>query len=353
MILHIFNNQRKFSQGYFQMLYDNGVSFQNMELIHYGKKDDFFEKLGLKTQFIDNFFDPFSNLKLISAVTRADKIIVHSLASPYLLFLIANNPEIGAKVIWVIWGKDLYFYKMLSKPRFYHKAYEVLRKKAISNIKHIASIFREDYELAKEWYAVEADNIEMVTLYPYALNLSVTAAQKNVTPKEQYRIILGNSASKTNNHLEALRLLEKKKNQIEKIICPLSYGGNKKYANKVISYGKLLFGDKFEPLVDFMNKEEYFALLDSVDIGVFNYSRQEGLGNIWSLILSGKTIYMKMPTSTTDFFARNDIRVLDLVELSNKELRTISGDETASNIVNLESLINVEMSLKKWKSILF
>lgn len=350
MIVHVFNNQKKFSRGYFKMLSDNGFNFDNMMLIHYGKKDSYFAEIGLNTKFISNFFNPFENMKLIGPLMKADKVIVHSLASPFLLLLIALSPSIGNKIHWVIWGKDLYFYQMLERPKIYHKIYEAIRKKAISRIKNVISIFREDYELAVKWYHIKAENIEVVTLYPYALDLTISEDKPDNSAG--YTILLGNSASYTNNHIEALETLSHNKEDIKKIVCPLSYGGNKSYVRRVMQMGESLFGDKFIPLVEFMEKEQYFELLRTVDIGVFNYSRQEGLGNIWSLMLSGKTIYMRMPTSTTSFFRRNGIKVLDIEELKHEKIRRLSQDELRDNIRLLEPLINVEASMKRWNEIL-
>lgn len=352
MILHIFNDQKKFSMGYFQMLSDNGIALQNMQLIHYGKKDSFFSELGLKTVFISDFFNPFSNLKLLKAVFAADKIIVHSLASPYLLLLISFFPSVAAKVNWVIWGKDLYFYQMLRKPRFYHKIYERLRRKAIRAIPKICSIFKEDYELACQWYDVKAANIEMITLYPYALNIAAREKCDDVKTDGAKTILLGNSGSKTNNHIQVLQKMLCCKDDIKKIICPLSYGGNKKYVQSVIECGKELFGDKFIPLCDFVPKEQYFEMLDGVDVGVFNYSRQEGLGNIWSLMMSGKTIYMKHETSTTRFFKRNNIIVQDIEMFNKKKIELLPKEVIHRNMELLRPLIDVDMSIKKWKEVL-
>lgn len=350
MIVHIFNNQKKFSRGYFKMLFDNGIDLTNMMLIHYGKKDSYFAEIGLNTKFISNFFNPFENMKLIGPLMKAEKVIVHSLASPFLLLLIAFSPSIGNKIHWVIWGKDLYFYQMLEKPRIYHKIYEALRIKAIGRIKIVTSSLREDYELAEKWYHIKADNIEVISLYPYALDLTISEDKPDNSTG--YTILLGNSASHTNNHIEALETLSHNKEDIKKIVCPLSYGGNKSYVRRVMQIGESLFGDKFIPLVEFMEKEKYFELLRTVDIGVFNYSRQEGLGNIWSLMLSGKTIYMRMPTSTTGFFRRNGIKILDIEEIKNGKMQRLSQEELEDNARILEPLINVEASMKKWNEIL-
>ena len=353
MILHIFNNQKKFSKGYFQMLSDHGVTFENMKLIHYGKKDNFFKNLGLENIFISNFFNPFANMKLIKPLFRTEKIIVHSLASPYLLVMIALFPSIAKKIYWVIWGKDLYFFHTLKHPKIHHKIYETLRKSAIKKITKTCSIFKEDYELVCKWYNIHPDNIEMITLYPYALDKRNEIARKQYSAEEnRLTILLGNSASSTNNHIEALEILATHSDNIEKIICPLSYGGSSKYVKKVLEIGKKIFGDKFCPLCDFMPQKEYFELMDSVDVGVYNYDRQEGLGNIWSLILNGKTVYMKHETSTTAFFKRKGIEVKDIKDCREKGIVLLPEKTLKINEERLSPLIGVDISMNKWLRVL-
>jgi len=360
MTLHVFNDQKKFSKAFMSMLKDNNINIEATQLIHYGKKDIFFQNIGIKTIFIKNFFNPFINLRLFMPFYKADKIIVHSLASPYILLLLILFPKLGEKIYWVIWGKDLYFYHMINKPRFYHKFYEWMRKKAIRRIKNVISIFEEDYKLAEKWYGINANHIEAVSLYPYALDLEIFSnfnhfseqADAQKRKDKNYIIILGNSASKTNNHIDALYKMKKCNKKIEKIICPLSYGGSKKYVNEVIAYGKKLYGKKFFPITEFMDKSDYFSLLQTVDIGVYNYSRQEGLGNIWSLMLGGKTIYMQTHTSTTSFFSRNNITVFDIKNLESGRIELLSDSAAKINADILFPLINVEASMKKWEKIL-
>lgn len=352
MILHIFNDQKKFSKGYFQMLSHHDVQLSTMKLVHYGKKDGYFKTLGLDTVFIRNFYNPFTNVKLIRELFRAQKVIVHSLASPYLLLMIILFPSIAGKIYWVIWGKDLYFFHSLKHIRFYHRMYEWLRKKAIRKITKICSIFKEDYELACQWYGVHAENIEMVSLYPYALCKSAEVKDSPECVKSNNLIILlGNSASETNNHEDVLRILAEHRDNIGQIICPLSYGGNNRYVKKIVNIGKQLFGDKFHPLLEFIPRERYFELINQIDVGIYNYDRQEGLGNIWSLILSKKTVYMKKETSTTKFFERNGIVVKDIQECRYKNITLLPEILLEKNIEQLSPLVSEEFSINKWKQI--
>ena len=61
------------------------------------------------------------------------------------------------------------------------------------------------------------------------------------------KILLGNSATESNQHKEAFELLEKYKNKNIKIYVPLSYGPEK-YADEIEQLGMHIFGEKFIPM---------------------------------------------------------------------------------------------------------
>lgn len=353
MILHVFNNQKKFSKGYFKLLKKNNFDMNDFELVHYGLKDDYFEKeVGIRTYFIRNFILPFSNLKLYFKLKKADRIIIHSLASPWLLIYIALNRNIANKVTWVIWGKDLYFYKLLDKPRFYHKAYEWLRKRAIPKIKRVVVILKEEYNLLTHWYSVNPECIECNDLYHYCLDMSEEKSLEE--KKNKYTILVGNSASKSNRHIDALKKLKLCDNQIETIYCPLSYGGKKSYVKQVIAIGEACFGKRFIPITDFLPQHKYYQMIQKVDIGVFNYLRQEGLGNIWSLIFRKKTVYIVNTTTTYAFFKRVGVKVNDINSIVQAgELSLLDNDVTDENDKHLRKVLSEEICADTWRKIIY
>ena len=55
-------------------------------------------------------------------------------------------------------------------------------------------------------------------------------------------ILVGNSNSVTNNHLDAFKMIASSASfEYNEIICPLSYGGTKEYRNLVIRKGRKIF----------------------------------------------------------------------------------------------------------------
>lgn len=350
MIVQIFNDQKKFSKGYFEMLSKNNFDLSENILFHYGKKDNYFkEKFNIKTFFISSYFSLFNNVRLLKYLFKANKIIIHSLASPFLLIYLALFKSIANKCVWIVWGKDLYFYYMLKKPKIHHKIYEYIRKKSFVNIRTIVTIIKEDYEVLKSWYTVQGENIECNLLYPFALDNKLEIPEKRNAP---YTILIGNSGSSTNRHIELFEKLCKQNYNIIRIYCPLSYGGSKKYIKNVIQKGKELFSEKFLPITKFMAINDYLKILKSVDIGLFNFKRQEGLGNIWTLMFKGKTVYLNSDTTTSMFFDRNNIKYNKLDDLENTDIFSFTSEILINNQYNLQNIINESKSVAMWRIIL-
>lgn len=351
MILHIFNNQEKFSKGFFQMLYDNDIDLSEHKLYHYGKKKDHFEKLGLDTHFLSSWFNPIGHGALLKDMKKADKIIVHSLASPFLLMYLFMFRKLNKKVYWMVWGKDLYIYHNSPKKNIFLNIYEFFRKPVIKNIGYIVTAFEEDFDKAKQWYDVKGKNIICHMFYPNSVDYSNMDIKSSV--KDKYTVLLGNSGSKTNKHLGGINKLKKVRQKVEKVYIPLSYGGSKKYALKVKDYGEKVFGEKCKPLMDFMPFEEYMKMIDSVDIAFFNHNRQEAVGNMYSMILKGKSVYLNKEATTYQFLKRVGICVGEVSEIGQAEEMVFHEETLKKNQEILLNYINKENAIKEWKDILY
>lgn len=277
---------------------------QDSKFIVYGKKHQY------KFTADDNelvYLDSYKNLKKSSLaykwVCDSDIIIFSGIFGSEKLFL--KFPKGSAsKSYFQFWGGD--FYDLREKVPIYkikEKISSAIKIHYIKNVKGIINLISGDYnELqnivktnSEHFIAPVCGNDKDVELYRSLFNLT-----KSDSP---IKICLGNSATKTNNHLEVIEYLEKYKNEDIKIICPLSYG-DKNYADKIISYGKKIFGDKFEPLTDYMSKEDYFKILSDCKIGIFNNNRQQGMGNINALLSMGAKIYMKSNTSMWETYTK-------------------------------------------------
>lgn len=99
-------------------------------------------------------------------------------------------------------------------------------------------------------------------------------------------ILLGNSASPSNNHLDVLASLAAQNLGGRRVVTPLSYG-DAEYAKVVVRRGRELLGEGFVPVTDFLPLDQYNELLAECGIVILGHRRQEGLGNVLRAIWQG------------------------------------------------------------------
>jgi hypothetical protein len=168
-------------------------------------------------------------------------------------------------------------------------------------------------------------------------------------------IWLGNSATDTNNHLEALEVLARFKNDNLKVLCPLSYGDTK-YGNFVSRRGNMVFKNKWVGLRDFIPWEQYLELLRGVDVAVMYHNRTQAASNVVWFIKMGKKVYLKeqstiyqlMRSHDIIVFAADTIKDITFAEFS----RPLTASQIQSNILKISNLFSEERRLKCLSDIL-
>lgn len=348
MILHIFNKQEKFSIQFVRFLMDSGFDLSKQQVFHYGKSSGFFEEHNIDATF-SGFSNPVKHIKLYQMMKKADKIIIHSLASPFLLFLLMFNFKVTQKFYWIIWGKDLYFKQCVNMKKPINRLYEFFRRKALKNVKHVITNVEADYELAVQWYGLDAELVYVEgTAYPYnSKDAIMDIKHKNKLNK----ILLGNSASVSNNHLQALEKLKKQDNGEMTITAPLSYGSNEKYINTVIEKGKELFGDRFIPIVDFMPLDEYNKILCDMDVAFFFHDRQEAFCNTLTLLGNGKKVYLRTESTLWDYFKQKNMIVHNSNEVDGDLLKPDDAEILRNNSLIVSKIRDKDLSIKLWEEL--
>ena len=258
-------------------------------------------------------------LKLLGYMSQAKKIIIHGLWSERLIQILFMQPWLLKKTYWVMWGGDFYF------PEKQHW----IKKQVIKNIGHFVTYLKGDYELVQKWYGARGKYHECL-MYPSNLYKEYDVKSKQ---HSLVNIQVGNSADPTNNHLEILQKLEKFKDKNIKIFAPLSYG-NSEYAEKVIKEGKRKFGDKFIPITEFVPFEKYLEFLGEVDIAIFAHNRQQGMGNIITLLGLGKKVYMRSDITPWRLFKDIGVKIYDVEDV------TIDMIDEKTKLLNQQKIKN-------------
>ena len=341
--VHLFPNTT-FLEPYIDFINNNFGSKEHLFLI-LGKG------IGAKITPRDNVIqlskDTKSIWRLITKINKSEKVFLHGLFSPHLVLMLCMQPWLLKKCYWVVWGGDLYYYKYRSRS-FKSDIYELFRKLVIKNMGGLITHIKGDYELAQKWYSARGIYYYCF-MYPSNLYKECRVRQ-NKNDGSTITIQIGNSADSANNHIEVLEKLEQYKNANIEIICPLAYGNNE-YREKVILRGKEMFGANFKPLIDFMPFNEYLERLAKVDVAIFNHKRQQGMGNITTLLGLGKKVYVRDDITTWEFFIEHGLKVFS----SNSDFGNLFHEMDESimekNIENVKNKFSEEKLRYYWEKI--
>ena len=194
------------------------------------------------------------------------------------------------KVVWVVWGHDLYPEQLATSLK--RKVSNRIRKSISKHYRAIGVGFK--YDALK----VRADYGEKMKILPmpyYMEDYNIAMLNKAEWKKrddKNLRVMIGHSAFEFLNHIEILDKLEKFKKENIKICLVLAYG-RKPYSDKVKEYAIKKYGkDKVEIIDERMSKEEYMRYLSSIDICVLDYKHQAALGNLYILLYYGKKVFL-------------------------------------------------------------
>jgi hypothetical protein len=145
-------------------------------------------------------------------------------------------------------------------------------------------------------------------------------------------ILLGNSASATNNHLEAFDLLSGFNLGNSKIVTPLSYGCPR-YARAIISEGNKQFGNRFTPLASFLPIEEYNKIISNCGIVIMNHYRPQAVGNIIAALYMGCKVFLN-DTNIYQYFNSLGCHIYSIerdLTSAKDSFRLLSDEEIAHN----------------------
>lgn len=257
--------------------------------------------------------DVISIFRLIKGCRNYDYIMFHSLLLPSLLkFMVALNREILHKFVWIEFGGDLYCEKQKNLS-------EKLTDRLGGKCRAFVAIFPPDCDV----YKARFKNANALVLYAPYIDGMQQEKWRSYLPEsrlgkraegEKLRIQIGHSAAREVGHITVLKALQRFAAYNIELIIPLSYG-DKEYADEVQKYAERLFGNKAICLRKLLPEKEYFELLGTIDIAVFNTTRQIATDNIFSLLLKNTKLYLPEESVMYRYFFESGIPVVGISEL--------------------------------------
>ena len=364
MILHIAQDDKFIP--FLQSIFQEGSPNNNIWRIITAKPDTPFATNSADMGIVSNSY--FRSQEFNADLRRADCLIFHSFYFPNTtkLSILKRIPKY-MPVIWRGWGFDYYDYlkvkgkvlilpetklltqksgiteTALSKWNFKvfssieYRLTNLLNKKFIGRVDYFSCCVPDDFESLKQ--ILPEFRAQFLPLNYYSKE-DVFLRGENLQDLSGKDVLLGNSASHTNNHIEAMRLLNNLGMQGRKVIVPLNYG-DPDYRDKVIQQGKILLGDAFVPLLDYMPLQEYNRIISSCGNLVMNHIRQQAMGNISAALLRGGKVFLRQENPIYTYYSRLGAK---LFILSDK----MSLTEMDTPLSDVDALRNKEIMTTIW-----
>jgi len=282
-------------------------------------------------------------VQLAMLMNGAKKIVLHGLFIIRVVQMLAIQPWLLGKCYWLIWGGDLYDHKLEKKTWVWFKN-EAFRRFVIQRLGHLVTFVEGDVCLARKWYGASGRYHEC-NMYTSNLYSGEPPRIKNTGT---INIQIGNSATWENEHIEVLARLAIYKDEDIKIFVPLSYGVPD-CAERVVEFGERIFGEKFHPISTYIPAQQYLSFLSEIDVAIFNFRRQQGMGNIINLLGFGKKVYLRDGTTHKEFFDKGGISVYSTSAIS---LDRIPEDVAYSNSIEISRRFNGDALKRGYLSIL-
>ena len=247
---------------------------------------------------------------LMPELWDADMVVIHAMTKHHARAL--RGVRRSSLVVWIGYGFD--YYGLLAQ---HIGGYWLPHTEAL-----LARLnLRQGYESAsKKRIAQVADRVHVFSVNPSETALLRTALPQlqasfhslpSFTVEDTFAqgdadmdgpdVLLGQSASPHNNHLDAFELLRDSLPGTSRLIVPLSYG-NQRYADHIEQVGRELFGDRFVPMRGWLPIAEYQRQIARCGVVVMNHRRQKAVGNISSALYRGAKVLLQRCNPLVDFF---------------------------------------------------
>ena len=263
-----------------------------------------------------------SNARLWRLLHSADLVVFHGLLPSSYLVPINLCPGSTRKGLWVAWGGDLAGLidpEQLRIPRSTRSLWErsarmMGRFAALTpgDERLLQQVAGRDIECSRAVYFTDQSHDQLEAIWG-------DRSERAPGPK---RILVGNSATPSNRHQEVLELLSRYAPGELEVFVPLGYG-DVDYAHQVKEQGSAMLGEAFRPLLQRLSPSEFTSLASTMDVGVFNHDRQQGLGTILLMAALGKKVFLPSDNSSWGLL----VEEVGLPMSDTKHIDQLSSDE--------------------------
>jgi hypothetical protein len=292
---------------------------------------------------------------LVGDTAQYEKVFIHYF-TPLMYRWVAWHKF--KELNWMIWGGDLYnlpsldnvCYEPLTFQQYVKQNLSIktllyrlkvfvtnspFKRKAYSKVKNILTWMPSEYQFAIEHLPVEATHkfFFYENQLPYEKLDSIVVSVK---ANERQALIIGNSGSPENNHLDVVRFLEENSVSAD-LLIPVSYGDARYIAflKKKLTYnlGKIEFIERYMPF------EEYLNFLGQADALVMNTIRPQGYGNILMMMYIGKPVFFNEKNISLPDLSKAGLQWFPVKSLRSHSKQNASNKEAVIKLLSHDRLL--------------
>ena len=327
-IAHFFNNNKfvdKHIKKYIECDFENDFFYLNNENNYSGSHKD-------KVVYLPPESEAYNSI--INRIETYDIVILYYLNTDKFRLIEAIKHS-KVKIIWSFYGAELYSLPSIRLKMLSENTQLVLKDElSKSNSESIKNVFRWllspfrnkrtnhqwikksckriDYFLWYNEFEYEILNKYMGQILPTFMEAPLNNALDKVEPEpnKENSLLIGNSASYYNNHLDALDILATNRYK-GKVSLPFSYLKNDNYVALIEKYA-LRSGLAFKIIDEFMTYSEYITFINRHKAAVYPSYRQMGLGNIFIGIRCGLKIYLSDKNPTLKWLKEKGMKIYSM-----------------------------------------
>lgn len=343
----------KFTEGFYKFIISNFKKQYNYFLF-YGSKHEFDFDINPNNCF---WCDSYKNLNtqkdVIKIAKDCDHIIYSGLFELEKCVFIFGLKSLKKTYVH-LWGNDFYCLKDVNSFNIKRRISLVFRKYVINHAAGVINLINGDYEMLCKYCTPKGCHF-IASMCGDGSVIEIVKHLRNTTKSEEYpiKILIGNSATETNQHMQIFTLLSRFKDRNIQIFCPLSYGTDS-YRDIIIKNGQDIFGSKFIPLTTFMDRESYFKVIADCKIAIFNNNRQQAMGNINVALALNCKVFIRNDTPMWEvYYKERDMEIYNVEDIVNLSFDEFISENLSCNENYRKFLKNADLNKKinEWQNV--
>ena len=326
-ILHICNDNLFIAFG--KKIFDSVINLENEYWINTSKKN--FEYVKFDANQLTS--EQISSPRFLQRINASDLLCIHFLNEN--LYDVLYSGKIKIPVLWIGWGGDYYwmidtyphfqillpkttaFIQKFPLPTWSTKLIQKIKKfkheekfKIVNKIDYFSPAFEEDFSLIKKNYpGFKPTYID----WNYGYLNAETIAKYEKLRFHGKKVMIGNSATPTNNHLDIFDLCADIL-QNRELIIPLNYG-SEDYAKTIAHSAKKLFGSQLEILEELLPAAEFDAKLMECQNLILGNIRQQAIGTMITAMYMGINIFVFEKSINYRYFKKQGFHLYTIEQL--------------------------------------